>query len=141
MKKQKKLHPSEPEERTTITVDVPEGTENFYDKQASELQENINISETGEVTGKSKYIKNYTNFSGNGDEQEGNFLAIKIKEATKGNNVTFELSNAKSKGTGTIEDGFLVVRITDKNQTITIKRGQESKVLNLEKLELDVESA
>ena len=141
MKKQKKLHPSEPEERTTIIVDVPEGTENFYDKQASELQENINISETGEVTGKSKYIKNYTNFSSNGDEQEGNFLAIKIKEATKGNNVTFELSNAKSKGTGTIEDGFLVVRITDKNQTITIKRGQESKVLNLEKLELDVESA
>ena len=76
MKKQKKLHPSEPEERTTIIVDVPEGTENFYDKQASELQENINISETGEVTGKSKYIKNYTNFSSNGDEQEGNFLAI-----------------------------------------------------------------
>ncbi len=101
------------------------------------MQENISL-DGDKIKGKSKYVKGYAGFSSKEAEQEGNYLAIKVDD----NTTTFELSDPKSKGSGTIDDGFLVVRITDKTQTITLKaKDKNTRVLTLTDLELEEESA
>ena len=110
-------------------------------KKVSDLQENVVLN--GEsITGKLNYVTDFKDFSSNEDEQKGNFLVIKVDEATKGKTVTAELSEAKGEGKRTLdEDGILISRITAKTQTITITIENESKILKLNELELDVESA
>ena len=110
-------------------------------KKVSDLQENVVLN--GEsITGKLNYVTDFKDFSSNEDEQKGNFLVIKVEEATKGKTVTAELSESNSKGKVTLdEDGIIVARITSKTQTITITIENESKILKLNELELDVQSA
>lgn len=110
-------------------------------KKVSDLQENVALN--GEsITGKLNYVTDFEDFSSNEDEQKGNFLVIKVDEATKGKTVTAELSEAKGEGKRTLdEDGIIVARITSKTQTITITIENESKILKLNELELDVQSA
>lgn len=110
-------------------------------KKVSDLQENVVLN--GEsITGKLNYVTDFEDFSSNEDEQKGNFLVIKVEEATKGKTVTAELSEAKGEGKRTLdEDGIIVARITSKTQTITITIENESKTLKLNELELDVQSA
>lgn len=42
------------------------------------MQSNISVSADGVISGTSKYVTGYTGFSGRPDEQEGNYLAIKV---------------------------------------------------------------
>ena len=66
-------------------------------KKVSDLQENVALN--GEsITGKLNYVTDFEDFSSNEDEQKGNFLVIKVDEATKGKTVTAELSEAKGEG-------------------------------------------
>ena len=100
---------------------------NVTDIQDAQLQEN-------KVSGTSKYVESFPNFSKNA---KGNFLAIKVDEATKGDTVSWELSEAKTKGKGTLdEDGILVVQLHSNTQKITLKNGDETKVLDLTGLTL-----
>lgn len=137
LKKQRKLTPSKPEERNTITIEFPEGTEEVLGKKVSELQENVKTDEEGKITGKLLHITNYKGFSNKTDEQSGNYLVFKVKEATEGKKVTCKLSEAKSKGTVTLDqDGIVVYKITAKTQTITVEIDGNSKVLDLTQIEL-----
>ena len=86
------------------------------------------------VTGTSKYVESFPKFS---KDAKGNFLAIKCDEATKGDTINWELSEAKTKGTGTLdEDGILIVQLHSNTQTITLKNGETSKILDLTGLTL-----
>ena len=86
------------------------------------------------VTGISKYLESFPKFSKNA---KGNFLALKCEEATKGDNVEWELSQAKTKGKGTLDgDGILVVQLTSNTQTVTFKNGETTKKLDLTGLTL-----
>ncbi len=86
------------------------------------------------ITGTSKYVESFPEFS---KSAKGNFLAIKCDEATKGETINWELSEAKTKGKGTLdEDGILVVQLHSNTQTITLKNGETSKVLDLKGLTL-----
>ncbi len=71
---------------------------------------------------------------------KGNFLALKVNEATTGDTVTYDLSDAQNKGTGTLdEDGILVVNLHSNTQTITFTNGKTTKKLDLTALELVAE--
>ena len=104
--------------------------------QVSKLQDNVSI-DGNKVKGASKYVEDFINFSNNSEEQKGNFLVLKVDEATKGQTVTFELSDPQGKGTGTLdEDGILIARLHANTQTITLKNDKTIKVLDLSELEL-----
>ncbi len=137
MKKQRNLHPSAPEEENSITVEFPEGTEEILGKRANELQENMQADEDGKLKGKLLNVTEYKGFSNKAEEQSGNYIAIKVKEATEGKTVTCKLSEAKSKGTVILDnDGIVVYKITAKTQTITIEIEGNKKVLDLTEIEL-----
>ena len=109
---------------------MPEGQ--VLDVDVNTLQE-VEINDT-KVTGTSKYVESFPKFSRNA---KGNFLAIKCEEATKGDTIEWELSQATKKGSGTLdEDGILVVQLTSNTQTITFKNGETSKKLDLTGLTL-----
>ncbi len=93
----------------------------------SSLQE-IEVNDT-KVSGTSKYVETFSQFD---KDAEGNFLALKCEEATKGDTIEWELSEAKTKGKGTLDsDGILVVQLTSNTQTVTFKNGETSKKLDL----------
>ena len=99
----------------------------------TDIQDNIQLKEN-KVTGTSKYVESFSQFS---QSAKGNFLAVKCEEATKGETINWELSEAKTKGKGTLdEDGILVVQLHSNTQTITLKNGDTSKVLDLTGLTL-----
>lgn len=109
---------------------LPEG--DVLGMQISDLQE-IELNDN-KITGTSKYVQSFPKFSRNA---KGNFLAIKCDEATKGETIKWELSEAKTKGSGTLdEDGILVVQLHSNTQTITLKNGETTKVLDLTGLTL-----
>lgn len=98
----------------------------------SDLQE-VEVNDT-KITGTSKYVQSFPKFSRNA---KGNFLAIKCEEATKGETIEWELSEAKTKGKGTLdEDGILIVQLHSNTQTITLKNGETSKKIDLTGLTL-----
>ena len=87
------------------------------------------------MSGTLKYVKDYDKFE---KGAEGNFLAIEVEEAKNGDSVSFELSEAQKKGTGTLnsKDYLLVCKIHSNTQKITLKNGETSKVLDLTGLTL-----
>ena len=122
------LHPKEPSK--TVTLSLPEGE--VLGINVTELQE-VELNDT-KVTGTSKYVESFPKFSRNA---KGNFLAVKCDEATKGDTINWELSEAKTKGSGTLdEEGILVVQLHSNTQTITLKNGETAKVLDLTGLTL-----
>ena len=114
----------------SVTPDDEEGGQ-AYGKSVSELQSGIRIV-NGTVTGTLHYVKGYDQFSSNTDEQDGNFLSLKVN-AQEGATLYYELVGAKKKpGKFKFEDGDhqLVCRITDKNRqriTITAELNGETK--------------
>ncbi len=108
-----------------VTVALPEGEVLGVD--VSTIQE-VELNDT-KVTGTSKYVQSFPQFA---KEAKGNFLALKCEEATKGDTVEWELSEAKTKGKGNLDsDGILVVQLTSNTQTVTFKNGETSKKMDL----------
>ena len=109
-------------------------TGDVYGMNVTDLQDNIQVK-GDKVSGTSKYVKNFDKFE---KGAEGNFLAIEVDEAKNGDEVTFELSDPETKGTGTLNsnDYLLVCKIHSNTQTITLKNGNTTKVLDLTGLTL-----
>lgn len=81
-------------------------------KDASDLQENIAIAD-GAITGTLKYVTGYTGFSGDSEQQSGNFIALKF-EAVAGSTITVELINGTVGHPVTLDaDGMIVIRVSD----------------------------
>ena len=61
-----------------VSGDFEATTEQLLGKSLSDLQEDVVFNPaTGKVSGTLKYVTGYTGFSGNPDEQEGHYLAVK----------------------------------------------------------------
>lgn len=128
----------------TLTVIAPEGNVDLLGKDASALQTNVSVGEDV-ISGKLLYVEDYTGFSSNAAEQEGNYLALHASAvAVKGDAptvITFELLGGKS-GKRTLDpDGLMVMRITNvtaQSVSITATSGKDSvtKVYKLTGLEL-----
>lgn len=96
-----------------------------FGKSASDLQTNIVVG-TDKITGTLKYVDDFTGFSDNPEEQEGNFLVIHCATDLPGDTITAQLE-----GEEPIEledDGLAVFRITDTSKKIivTAERGDET---------------
>ena len=127
--KAKQHHPSPATKK--ITVAFPTGK--VYGKDVSDLQD-VTLSEN-KVKGTLNYVKDYDEFE---KGVEGNFLAIEIEEAKNGDTVTAELSDPEKKGKITLNssDYLLVSKIHANTQTITLKNGETTKILDLTGLTL-----
>lgn len=102
--------PPPPEERA-VTVTPVEGTLTKYDKRVDELQQDITINGKA-ISGTLKYATGITAFPEN--EQNGHFLVLAL-EADEGTIKTKILNGAHDEEI-TVDDGFCMYRITDKDQ-------------------------
>ena len=103
------------------------------------MQTGITIRD-GKVLGTLKYVTGYTGFSGDADEQEGNYLALHA-EGDTGATIKVALSGSPA-GEKTLDaDGLAIFRVTSPAQTITYtatKNGVTSKkVIRLASITLE----
>ena len=96
-------------------------SEDLLGKSVTDLQSNIAIG-SDSISGSLKYVTGYTGFSGNTEEQSGNYLALKCDGVPEADEVTFELVNGTVGHPVTLDsDRLIVVRITDiENQYIVV---------------------
>lgn len=91
-------------------------------KVASDLQENVAEAD-GDITGTLKYVTEYTGFSSDPAEQEGNYLALHVDYEGE-EDVYVEVVNGYSGPTKLDEDKIIILRIADKDtQSIKVTAG------------------
>ena len=92
-----------------------DGETTKYGKQVSDLQTDIEISDTS-ISGTLNYVTDFTEFNvSDASEQSGNYLALEV-EVPEGATVTTELINGKKGPVDLTNDKFCVYRITDKDK-------------------------
>ena len=115
-----------------LSIAPDDGEGDAYGKTISELQTGIVVSD-GAISGTLHYVENYTNFSSAGNEQEGNYLVVKV-EADPDSTVKFHLvGGSKGEITLTPDDRQVVCRIRDKSSQsirITAEKGGKRNVKN-----------
>ena len=109
----------------TLTV-APVTTEELgLGKGASDLQDGIQVNSNYAVTGTSKYVKEFTGFSSVKDEQQGNYIALKLTTVPAGKDIFVQSKDGTADGFKKLDtDGILVYKlsVTDGNvNPITIK--------------------
>jgi len=106
----------------TITVSaIPSGVD-LFGKDATDLQENIAISDD-KITGTLKYVTDYTGFSSNPAEQQGNYLAIHAEANDEAATVKVGIT----KMTTLDEDGNIVLIVKGTSTPVTITAEAEGK--------------
>lgn len=124
----------------TVTVSAPDNATDLLGKTASELQSNISVGEDS-ITGKLLYVENYTGFSSNLSEQQGNYLALKVEADVTDAKLSTELLGGKSGEKILDSDGLIVFKVTNSDtQSVKISavKGNDSvvKVYSLKGVEL-----
>ena len=84
-----------------LDVDIAADTD-LFGKVVGDLQENIRVW-NDQITGHLKYVTGYTGFSGNPDEQKGNYIALHASVTN------VEDATIKINGTTLDEDGLIVL--------------------------------
>ena len=113
-----------------VVAQAPEGTTDLLGKTANDLQSNIVVGET-DIQGTLNYVTDYTGFSSVSEDQEGNYLALKIeakKNDTDIEKVSVTLSDSQSE-VFLDADKLHVVRLVNKDQTLTIKAYENEEVV------------
>lgn len=123
----------------SVTADIPAGTD-LLGKSVTDLQSNIVIGEK-KITGELKYVDDFTGFSGDPAEQEGNYLAL-FCECAAADSITAEVIGGDNGPTTLDSDGLIIFRIKNNAQSVritAIKDGYESfaKTYSLSKIQLD----
>lgn len=99
----------------------------MYGLAANALQSEITIEDSS-ITGTLNHVSNYTQFSGQAEEQSGNYLALSLS-AADGVTIETEVVNG-SHGPVIVDDGFCVYRIVDNTKQkirVTATKGSVSK--------------
>lgn len=115
-------------------------SETLLGKAVSDLQEDVLVDDRA-IEGVLKYVTGYTGFSGDPEEQSGNYLALKFTPAA-GAVTTVELIGGKLGQPVTLDsDNNIVLRISNNNQKIkvvsTVDGESVTKVYSLRLLELE----
>lgn len=87
-------------------------------KHASDLDEDITITGTA-VTGTSKYVTDYTGFSGDVSEQSGNYVALKFTTGISDADIKIKYGNKAEKTLDS--DGLLVLRIASLSNKLRVR--------------------
>ncbi len=119
---------------------IPEGkTTALGTKTVGDLQEDI-VIKGDKVTGKSKYVTGFTEFNENNPaEQEGNYLVIKVEEATQGKTVMVKMTGQETSGISKKldPDGILICLIHNQDNKIELTvDSEDTRILDLSELTL-----
>lgn len=103
--------------------DIPEGVD-LLGKELDDLQSGV-AAGASDITGTLKYVTNYTGFSEDPTEQQGNYIALHIDTDVEGATIVAELIG-DSRGPVTLDsDRTLIARIKSKGQKIKITASKE----------------
>lgn len=99
-------------------------------KQASDLGTGITVND-GAITGTLKHVTGYTGFSGDVTEQSGNYLAL-YASSVGADSLTCEfLGGISGLGEQTLDDGYIILRVTNKyTQSVRIRAYKDGVVAN-----------
>lgn len=107
----------------SLDANVPD-TVDLFGKVASDLQNDISISDDNKITGTLKYISDYTGFDPSNPElQSGNYIVLHADTGdVTGATITVTVTNPVILD----DDRIMVLRIADKDsQTITVVASKE----------------
>lgn len=97
-----------------VDTDIQASTD-LFGKSVDDLQSDISVTSSG-ISGTLKYVTGYTGFSGNVEEQSGNYLALHIDTQEEVDSITVELLNGSLGHAVTLDsDRTIVIRITDES--------------------------
>lgn len=120
-----------------LTVAPVTGETDLLGKKANDLQSDIKVDITDgiNVTGTSKYVTGYTGWSSVTEDQEGNYIALKLTTDSK-EAIQFKSVDGTDNGYKTLDsDGILIWRISkDKDgnvKPIEVKVGKDNFTIDL----------
>lgn len=103
--------PTDVEPVTDTAIDL-------FGKDCDDLQENIAIA-NGAITGNLKYVTGYTGFSSKTSEQNGNYIALKVTNATADEIYVGMSPSASGKELNKLDDdGMIVLQVTNKDTQV-----------------------
>ena len=98
--------------------EIPDGVD-LLGKELSDLQSGVGVGGS-DITGTLKYITGWTAFSGDPEEQNGNFIALHIDTDVAADSITVQIIGG-THGPQTLDsDRTCIFRIKNKNQKIKI---------------------
>lgn len=130
---------NKPETPATSALTVVPVTDNtdLLGKKAADLQSDIKVDTTKgiTVTGTSNYVTEYTQWSSVKDDQEGNYIALKLTTDSK-EDIQFKSVDGTDNGYKTLDsDGILIWRISKgedgKVKPIEVKVGKDNFTIDL----------
>lgn len=114
----------------TLSVDPTSPNETRYGKEVDDLQSNIEINSNA-IMGTLRYVTGYTGFSEDVSKQSGNFLSLDLTATPADATVQAALIGGDSDGQlATVNDGELVVRVTDRKQQLRIVVTSDANVID-----------
>ena len=126
-------------DKKIIDVEIPDGQVQVLGLSVETLQENVTVIDNA-ISGTSKHVESFEQFSSAEEEQSGNYLALYFPEATRGETISVEIKGGEGPHSGKAtldEDGLYVCRLTDNTCTIEVTgEGKDTKTLTLNELEL-----
>ena len=132
-----KINNSEPPATSALTVVPVTDNTDLLGKKAADLQSDIKVDTTKgiTVTGTSNYVTEYTQWSSVKDDQEGNYIALKLTTDSK-EAIQFKSVDGTDNGYKTLDsDGILIWRISkDKDgkvKPIEVKVGKDNFTIDL----------
>ena len=101
-------------------------------KSVSDLQTGITVGNNA-ITGTLKYVTGYTGFSGDPEEQSGNYLAFHCA-ADGADSITVEIIGAVSTpGEQTLDsDGIMIFRVSNTAQKIKVRAYKDGLLANVQ---------
>lgn len=103
--------PTDVEPVTDTAIDL-------FGKDCDDLQEDIAIA-NGAITGTLKYVTGYTGFSSKTSEQSGNYIALKVTNATADEIYVGLSPSASGKELNKLDpDGMIVLQVTNKDEQV-----------------------
>lgn len=103
-----------------LTISPEDGETEVFGKAVSELQNGISVTRDA-ISGTLNYVEDYTEFSGDPELQEGNYLALKVGGVSVDDVVTVELVGGHSGPVTLDEDRNIVIRIEDTSVQTAVK--------------------
>ena len=114
----------------TLSVDPTSPNETRYGKEVDDLQSNIEVNSNA-IMGTLRYVTGYTGFSEDVSKQSGNFLSLDLTATPADATVQAALIGGDSDGQlATVNDGELVVRVTDRKQQLRIVVTSDANVID-----------
>lgn len=114
----------------TLSVDPTSPNETRLGKEVDDLQSNIEVNSNA-IMGTLRYVTGYTGFSDDPTKQSGNFLSLDLTATPADATVQAALIGGDSDGQlATVNDGELVVRVTDRKQQLRIVVTSDANVID-----------